>query len=127
MVKMEYPRRKSTRVSFEYAILLIAISPKLPDGPVIYNMVWHKKEKAQESVLVTRSTLRGLRIAHHRKTSNAEAYADRYIYTPQGTLPPHGEGTPRTITISRRHLPLPCFDDDSRSCEVPKCQKQNAK
>ena len=43
--------------------------------------VYYKKRKAQESVLVTRPACRGLRIAHHHRTSNAEAHADMNIYT----------------------------------------------
>ena len=35
-------------------------------------------KKSAGSVSVTRPTLRGLRIAHHSKTSNAEAHADMY-------------------------------------------------
>jgi len=47
-----------------------------PNRILFNNLVVSYTKKAWESVLVTRPTLGGLRIAHHSWTSNAEAHAD---------------------------------------------------
>ena len=62
----------------------------------------HNK-KAGATVPVTRPAYRGLRIADHRRTSNAEAHADMY-----NTTSPTFVGALAVINIPRRHLPLLC-------------------
>lgn len=51
-----------------------------PDGSYVLNQkLWYVyKEKARESVPITRPTHQGLRTARSSKTSNAEAHADMY-------------------------------------------------
>ena len=51
------------------------------DGLVIRFSVWHRYEKSGATVPVTRPAIRGLRIAHHCRTSNAEAHAECNIKT----------------------------------------------
>ena len=79
------------------------------------------KEKARESVPVTRPAYRGLRIAHPVRTSNAEAHADmhstRYTFLTSKAYQEY-------INISRRHPLLLCFD---RVLEIAKFYKPKTK
>ncbi len=76
---------------------------------------------------VARPVLRGLRIAHPHKTSNAEAHAVIHIY---GLPKPSAN---YAIDIEYLYIQNPldiyrcfAFNEDFKSCEVSKHQKQSA-
>ena len=89
-------------------------------------MCWYIYKKARESVPVTRSAIRGLRIAHLAKTSNTEAHADMYIYS----MPPHLKHTDKGMGLYKTY-PQGIYRclvfSKIRVCEVPNRQEQSVK
>lgn len=93
------------------------ISHPVPQGMSKY---WQKKSVGTVSSPVPQ--LKGLRIAHHRRTSNAEAHANMYNISSPYVYMTHGRQIhtyPQASTVASFLTMI------YRSCEVLSCQESS--